>query len=496
MKNKYVLILLLSAIFSACTKPEIAPDNEPIITPSSTNELQLIADSVYLFSREIYFWDAIRTSPYDYTSFKPRSLVLTDAAATAKAVIEKVKTANFYDESKDFSYATAYDDDAGASSAAQTINDYGFYFKAGYKDRKIKNSLYANDPDFEGFYITYVYHNSDAGKKGVQRGWKMISVNGTSMSSISNTTVNILNNMFYNETLKSADIVFEKPGGQQVSLNLSITSFVPNSVLYREKLVSSTGRSVGYLVYNFFGKYNDTKADIDEAIQYFKNAGINEVVLDLRYNRGGYTQTETYLTNNFGPSAANNQVMYKMIYNANLQAGNYTMMRTRHGYSKDYYSVPKNTYYFSTTNSISTTKLYVIVSNSSASASELFINSLRPYYNNNLILIGDNNTYGKPVGFFPIHLFKKVTFWTVSFETRNKNDGAVPYTGIGPDFRIYDGVDKNWGDQTEDCLKAALNLIDGKLATASVVVSTVPRNVTPLQIKQKEVFEHSNLLYE
>jgi hypothetical protein len=111
-----------------------------------------------------------------------------------------------------------------------------------------------------------------------------------------------------------------------------------------------------------------------------------------------------------------------------------------------------------------------------------------------MILIGDQNTYGKPVGFFPIDLFKKVTFWTVSFETKNRNEASVSYNGFGTNYRIYDGVDKAWGDTNEECLKAAISLIDDKPVT-SAVMATVPRNVTPITIKQKEIFEHSNMLY-
>ena len=407
--------------------------------------------------------------------------------------MDKVRSTNTNDNTKGFSYATAYDEAAGTSNAAQSINDYGFYFKAGYTNRKLEPQLRENDPYFAGWFVTYVYKNSDAGQKGVERGMKIISVNGTNVNRLTQASLDILQNMLIEESPKSADIVFQKPDGQNVTLNVAITTFVPNSVLYREKLVSSTGKNIGYLVYNFFGKYADTKADIDEAIQYFKNQGVNEIVFDLRYNRGGYTQTQNYLANNFAPATANGGVMYKMYYNSNLQAGNYTMMRTRRSYNKDYYTVANNTFNFSTINNFNTTKLYFIVGKSTASSSELFINNLVPYLNANLILIGDNNTYGKPVGFFPIDLFKKVTFWTVSFETKNKNDAAVSYSGFGPNYRIYDGVDKAWGDASEDCLKAAINLIDGKPVT-SAVAATVPRNTTPLIIKQKEIFEHSNIL--
>jgi hypothetical protein len=491
MKSTRTILLssILATLIISCTKNRDTPSSS---TPAT--ELQLLADSVYLFSKEIYFYNEIRTSSYDYDKFNPRALVTSDAVETAKAVIEKVRNTNANDKDKQFSYATAYDETSGSSNAVQSISDYGFFFKAGYTNRQIQPKLYADDPYFAGFYITYVYANSDAGLKGVQRGWKIISINGTDMTKISQTGVDVLNTMFYYGTLKNATIVFQKPDGQNVTLNVGITSFVPNSVLYRTKIVSATGRNIGYLVYNFFGQYSDTKADIDEAIQYFKNQGVNEIVIDLRYNRGGYTQTQNYLVNNFAPASANGGVMYKMYYNDNLQNGNYTLMRTRHAYSQGYYSVANNSYNFSTINNFNTTKLYVIVSNSTASSSELFINNLVPYYNSNIILIGDQNTYGKPVGFFPIDLFKKVTFWTVSFETKNKNEAAVAYSGFGPNFRIYDGVDKSWGDTSEECLRAAINLIDGKPVTAAAA-ATVPRNVTPIILKQKEIFEHSNMLF-
>jgi len=484
-------VAIVALVESSCKTEPVLPTNDP--TPTSNN-LQLIADSVYLFSREIYFWDEIRTPANEYIVFKPRDSVKIDEVATAKAVISKIRSTNANDKSKEYSYASVYEEDASTAVVAQTINSYGFYFKAGYTNRKIEPNLRENDPLFAGFFISYVYKDSDAGKKGVQRGWKILRVNGTDMTRISQASVNVLNNMFYYESIKSAEIIFQKPSGENTTVTVGITTFVPNSVLYRDTIKTSTGRIAGYLVYNFFGRFADTKAEIDEAVQYFKSMGINEVIIDLRYNRGGYTQTQNYLANSFAPSSANQQVMYKMHFNSNLQAGNYSMMQKRHAYSKDYYTLPKNTVSYATANTFNTTKLFVIVGSSTASASELFINDLIPYMNNNLIMIGDANTYGKPVGFFPIDFMKKVTIWMVSFEARNKNDGAVPYTGFGPNFRVYDGADKVWGDPEEDCLKAAINLIDGKTVT-SAAVSTTPRSATPLFIRQKEIFEHSNLLH-
>ena len=74
-KNLYWLIVIVVIVVASCKRESVIHDNpdNPPATPSGS-ELQLIADSVYLFSREIYLWDEIRTPTYDYNNFKPRDL--------------------------------------------------------------------------------------------------------------------------------------------------------------------------------------------------------------------------------------------------------------------------------------------------------------------------------------------------------------------------------------------------------------------------------------
>ena len=65
-------------------------------------------------------------------------------------------------------------------------------------------------------------------------------------------------------------------------------------------------------------------------------------------------------------------------------------------------------------------------------------------------LIGDT-TYGKPVGFFPIDIFD-FAIYPISFKTVNSAGNADYYTGFAPDKVMFDGFDKDWGDETEACL--------------------------------------------
>ena len=121
-----------------------------------------------------------------------------------------------------------------------------------------------------------------------------------------------------------------------------------------------------------------------------------------------------------------------------------------------------------------------------ASSSGLFINNLKPVLGGNLVLIGDA-VRGKPVG-FPIDLFK-VTFWTVSLITKNSVNDSVSYEGFVPTYKIYDGVDKAWGDTSEDCTAAAITLIDGGTPKQASQSQTSARSVSPfnkLTIKRKE----------
>ncbi|WP_018626694.1 S41 family peptidase [Niabella aurantiaca] len=490
------LVYLCTILLTSCTDKSKLLDVKP---DADGTELQRIADSVYLFSREIYYWNEIRSTTYG--SFNPRQYVKTTALETAEAAIEAVRNTNSYDQDKEYSYATDYYDSEAGSQATQPENSYGFFIKSGWKARIPKYTAFEYDPDFAGWFVTYVFPDSDAGKKGVQRGWKMVKV-GTEILKYDNGSIGTLNDMFYSQTKKSANVTFEKPGGGEVTLDLSIGSFTPASVLYSTVLQSPGGTKAGYLVYKFFDRLEDSRAALETALGTFNDAGVKNIILDLRYNNGGFTRTQDFMANSLAPATVSNgKKMYTYYYNQNLQAGNYTLMRTRHSYSATYYKPESNTITFNKTNvitgfPINPAKLFVIVSEQTASSAELLINDLKPYFNGNIKLIGDQNTFGKPVGFFPVDLFKKVTFWAVSFMTKNSVDQQVPFEGFTPDYRVYDGVDKSWGDVTEDCTKAALYLIDGLPIPKAATANTRARALSSIPKVQLRPQYYNNMLRE
>jgi len=106
--------------------------------------------------------------------------------------------------------------------------------------------------------------------------------------------------------------------------------------------------------------------------------------------------------------------------------------------------------------SLNLSRIFFIVSNSTASASELLINNLKPFMD--VELVGPSKTYGKPVGFFPIPVGDWYIF-PVSFRsTNNKGEGNY-FDGLALNSQVADGLDKDWGDVTESCLQSALSYI-------------------------------------
>ncbi len=169
----------------------------------------------------------------------------------------------------------------------------------------------------------------------------------------------------------------------------------------------------------------------------FLQENVRDVIIDLRYNGGGYVSMAERLGNYLAPLAANGNLMMRQQYN-------------------DKYSQYNRTDNFRKQGSLNLNRVFFIVSNSTASASELLINNLKPYME--VILVGPNKTYGKPVGFFPIPVADWYIF-PISFRTTNKNGEGNYYGGLALNYQVADGLDKDWGITTESSFGSALTYI-------------------------------------
>ena len=221
-------------------------------------------------------------------------------------------------------------------------------------------------------------------------------------------------------------------------------------------------RKIGYLLYNGFYSNYDTK--LNEAFGTLKSQGITDLVLDLRYNGGGSVQTATRLASMITGSFTG-QVFSKQQWNAKIES----YYSTNNPESLKDFFVDK----IGTTpiNSLNMTKIYILTSKSSASASELVINGLKPYMN--VVQIGDI-TVGKNVG--SVTLYDSPTFGK---EKRNPNHryamqplvlkivnsvGFGDYqSGLTPTFSLKESLSNLGvlGTSTEPLLNLAIAKITG-----------------------------------
>jgi carboxyl-terminal processing protease len=195
----------------------------------------------------------------------------------------------------------------------------------------------------------------------------------------------------------------------------------------------------------------------------------------LRYNGGGYVATAEYLDNWIVPTAKSGTLMYNTFYNTTLASGKEVLLahQVRSGspnynYSQFDYSVAGNAVKFTKKGALNAGRVFFIVTGSTASASELTINNLRPEMSVQLI---GQTTYGKPVGFFDIDI-NKYQMYIPEFSTQNSANqgdyyaGMTPGSATYPGLADYDDVTKDFGDPTEGLLAHALHYV--KLGTYTV----------------------------
>ena len=449
-------------LFYSCKKDEV--------TAPELTKTQKWTSEVFSTMQSIYLWNDALPAKLDTAKYN-----------TAEKALEYLSGLKINPSTNlaidHYSFLDKIGNLSGEITQGTANGDYGFMVSAAY------NSLQQ-----VSFFVTYVYKNSPAGVAGVVRASEIISINGSSavhpgvdsqgyLDPTSAGYTNMANALLYST---SASFGFKKPDGTTLTTSLNTTSYSINSILCDSVYTVGT-KKVGYVVFNqFLG--TSSQNELANTIDKFQANGVKYLIVDLRYNGGGSVETCEKFSSMLAPVSANAKTMYT--YKMNTALTQY--------YASQKESLTTN---FSKTNSFEPTQLYFIVGSGTASASELLINNLRPYYTGNLFLIGQT-TYGKPCGFWstPIGYTENQTttkegfdLYAVSFEMFNaKNEGGY-YTGMTPGTADYPGVfaydsyNLTWGDVNDACLAQAIKHIsDGSFKVSSAPSKVKSVNVTPL----------------
>ncbi len=379
------------------------------------------------------------------------------APDTCRMPMEVVESIRYREKGKEVDKWTILTDDLKSfKNSVQGLGlTYGYDLQAG----RIANR------DGEYFLVvSYVCADSPARKAGLKRGDIIITLDGKAI-----TQENIYDAFnSYSIDLGVTNLDGDHIGSDVRNVSLKAVDMYENPVLVT-KTFDVSGKKVGYLAYTAF----DLKSSqaLPDVFRKFKSDGIDELIIDLRYNGGGYTFTENVLASMIAPEA-------------NVQAGDIFQTEVYNSILAEIWKKQgedTNTY-FSTTHKIDNptitvdvsdanpgiSKVYAIVTGGSASASEGLIVGLRPYLD--VVLVG-RQTYGKycagillaPEDFYNSKYdYSLIKDWGMyvmisKFADRDGNNASIP-DGIPVDVEVeddpFDGC--QFGDENETMLRAAL----------------------------------------
>ena len=327
--------------------------------------------------------------------------------------------------------------------------------------------------------VTYTYAGSPAEKAGLKRGDAVLTVDGSEM------TPGNYQQIVRERLLGGGTVKLGLSGGKTVSL--TAVDMYENPVHTVSILENGAGKKVGYLHYTAFTL--DSCDELTDVFRRFVQAGIDDLVLDLRYNSGGYVVAEEVLASMLAPVAVveAESVFSRQVYNSELAE---EMKEGPSLFQTGFLFRNNGVLQIVSTDGANPDlpRLFVLVTGSSASASESLVCGLRPYMD--VYLIG-----GKTSGKYCAGYLMDAPKWYDSVKKaleEGEYETALPYVdnwgiyvmyaryadcngvtlsmpdGIDPDFAVEDDPQDGYplGNPRESMLAVALSLIEGRTRAA------------------------------
>lgn len=335
--------------------------------------------------------------------------------------------------------------------------------------------------------VEYVYPGSNAAMAGLKRGDIIIKINGSDL------TIDNYQDL-YNASSQTLTLgQYNGNGIESTNKSLSIDARVTqlNPVIDWE-IKNINDIKTGYLVYAKFISGEDDKwlDSLDQVLQNMKNAGIEQLIVDLRYNPGGELRAAEHLASAIAPQnvISNKEVFVTLHYNDILEE---LIQNSQNG------NAPDSEIKFSEhQNNLGLDQVIFLTSAHTASASELIINGLKPYMK--VISIGES-TVGKFYGSFVItdsHQPPEHNWAIVPLVLKYANANGVSdfVNGLPPDFEVEDNLLEAapFGDESDPILNKAIAYIKGDTEEMARIGVTKPYISMPDKSKLKK----GNILFK
>lgn len=224
----------------------------------------------------------------------------------------------------------------------------------------------------------------------------------------------------------------------------------PGSTVSFDSVYVFNNQKIGYAIYDQF----DDNADIRSFAVRMKSAKISEMILDLRYNPGGYVSTCNELASFFVPTEHLGKLFQQQYYNKTITK---EKAEKYHNNGVDSVYLKSGSWYEQW--GLNLKRLIVLSTKNTASSSEALVVGLRPYMD--VVIIG-TQTCGKDVGSYTIvDNNYKYLLQPITFKYYNSKMESTPEEGLIPDVIVEDDKKTQRGNVDEALLKAALKYIEG-----------------------------------
>ncbi len=271
---------------------------------------------------------------------------------------------------------------------------------------------------------------------GLQRGEVVVSVNGLNAGQV--FTDGLAGPVGAAGIART--FVIRNAQGVVRSATVNSAEYDVSPVLSSSIFTQPSGQKVGYVMFNTF--IESGRAQLDAVFAQFAQQNVRDVIVDLRYNGGGLVSVSQYLGSLTGGNRTAGATFTRLTWNDKNTASNQAF---------NFVAAPNA--------ASGLTRVFVLAGPGTASASEMFINSLQPFMQ--VVVIGET-TFGKNSGFLPIFdgcqtaTTTGYVFSATNFEFQNANGVGDFVNGISATCAVPDDPTRNFNDPAERRIAAAL----------------------------------------
>lgn len=321
------------------------------------------------------------------------------------------------------------------------------------------------DPRTVTVFNTEPNSPATASAVNMQRGTRILSIDGVDINSREEQGIAILNAGLFPTVLNQTHsmTIQNLNEDQPRTISISATTVTSTPVQHVTTIDTATGK-VGYMLFN--DHIATAEAGLVNAIADLADENITDLVLDVRYNGGGYLAIASQLSYMIAGSAAtNNKTFERIRFNDKHLATN--PVTGANLSPTPFYDITLNFSfaYGQALPSLNLPRVFILTTSDTCSASESIINGLRGI-GVEVIQIGDT-TCGKPYGFYDTDNCG-TTYFTIQFQGSNHlgfgeySDGFTPVNSTDitatavPGCAIADDLTHDFADPDEALLSAAL----------------------------------------